>query len=98
MDRVAPICRRWKVARLEIFGSALRGDFDPARSDVDLLVTFEEGAMPSLLRAVRLEDELTEAIGRKVDLVVRRDIEESHNAIRRREILGTAREVYAASR
>jgi uncharacterized protein len=37
---IAELCRRFRVRRLDVFGSAARGgDFDPARSDVDLLVT-----------------------------------------------------------
>ena len=39
---IAELCRRFHVNRLEVFGSAARGsDFDPARSDVDLLVSYE---------------------------------------------------------
>jgi predicted nucleotidyltransferase len=39
---IADICRRFHVSRLDVFGSAARGsDFDPARSDVDLLVTYQ---------------------------------------------------------
>jgi predicted nucleotidyltransferase len=38
---LADICRRYGVARLEVFGSAARDDFDPARSDADFLVTFQ---------------------------------------------------------
>ena len=41
-DALAAICRRYGVARLEVFGSGARGtDFDAARSDADFLVTFE---------------------------------------------------------
>jgi predicted nucleotidyltransferase len=41
----ADLCRRFRVRRLDVFGSAARGDdFDPARSDVDLLVTYEPDA------------------------------------------------------
>ena len=40
-ETLAALCRRHGVARLDVFGSAARGvDFDPARSDVDLLVEF----------------------------------------------------------
>jgi len=38
------LCRRFRVRRLDVFGSAATGDgFDPARSDLDLLVAFEDG-------------------------------------------------------
>jgi predicted nucleotidyltransferase len=42
MAAVGELCRLYHVRRLDIFGSAVRADFDPARSDVDLLVTFDD--------------------------------------------------------
>ena len=39
-DRIAEHCRRLNVKRLEVFGSAARGDFDPEKSDIDFLVEF----------------------------------------------------------
>ncbi len=80
---------------LAVFGSALREDFD-ANSDVDLLVTFAPDADWSLLDHVKMQHELADLLGRSVDLVSRRAIESSHNPIRKREILGSARTVYAA--
>jgi hypothetical protein len=89
-DVLAQWCRRWKVSELAVFGSLLRQDFD-ATSDVDLLVTFEPEAAWSLFDHERMEQELTEAIGRKVDLVSRGGLERSANWIRRKAILDTAR-------
>jgi predicted nucleotidyltransferase len=40
LDAVRQLCRQYHVARLELFGSAARGEFDPARSDLDFLVDF----------------------------------------------------------
>ena len=40
LDELAELCRRYNVERLEVFGSAATGQFDPERSDVDLLVRF----------------------------------------------------------
>jgi uncharacterized protein len=40
-EQVADICRQYRVRRLALFGSALRSDFDPARSDLDFVVEFE---------------------------------------------------------
>ena len=89
-DVLASWCRRWKVRELAVFGSMLRPDFGSA-SDVDLLVTFEPDAAWSLLDHERMEQELTDAIGRKVDLVSRAGLEHSANWIRRRAILDSAR-------
>ena len=40
-SEIAALCRRFHVRRLDMFGSAARGDFDPARSDIDFLVEFQ---------------------------------------------------------
>ena len=66
LDRLAEICRRYRVRRLALFGSALRDDFGPD-SDVDLLVEFQPGARTGLA-FFAMQDELSEAIGRAVDL------------------------------
>lgn len=92
---LAAFCRRWRISKLELFGSALREDFGP-ESDFDLLVTYEPGAGWSLLDTVGIQRELAELLGRPVDLVSRRAVEASQNYLRRREILGSAREIYAA--
>ena len=88
-------CRRWKVAELSLFGSALRDDFRPD-SDIDLLVRFAPDAEWSLLDQAHMERELEQLLGRRVDLVSRAAIERSPNWIRRKEILETSRPIYAA--
>lgn len=86
------LCQRWKIARLELFGSA-RLDFAAAH-DVDLLVSFLSDAEWSLFDHAQIEQELSELLGRRVDLVSRRAIEASPNALRRSAILGSAVTVY----
>lgn len=63
---IAEFCRRHHVRRLAFFGSVLREDFRPD-SDVDVLVEFEQGARVGL-RFFAMEQELSELLGRKVDL------------------------------
>lgn len=63
---LADFCRRHKVRKLSVFGSALRDDFGPD-SDVDVLVEFEPGARVGL-NFFAMEMELSEILGRKVDL------------------------------
>ena len=60
-------CMDRGIRRLSLFGSAAREDFDPARSDVDLLVEYEAGRHPGLDH-FRVAEELSELFGRKVDL------------------------------
>ena len=60
-------CQAHAISRLRLFGSAVRGDFDPQRRDVDLLVEYEPGRHPGL-EHFRIAEELSELFGRKVDL------------------------------
>lgn len=95
-ERLSDFCRRWKIAELALFGSALRTDFRP-ESDLDMLVTFEAGAGWSLLDHVRMQDELAHLFGRNVDLVSRKGIERSRNYIRRKAILESTEVIYGAA-
>jgi predicted nucleotidyltransferase len=94
-EQLEEFCRRWKIAELDLFGSALREDFRPD-SDLDLLVSFTPDADWSLLDHVAMEEELSGILGRKVDLVSRRAIERSSNWIRRRAILESAEPYFVA--
>lgn len=93
--RLADACRRWKIAELDVFGSAARGEAGP-ESDVDLLVTFLPDAEWGLFDHAAIEDDLAEVFGRRVDLVTRRAVEQSGNARRKREILTSARPIYVS--
>ena len=66
------LCRRSHVRRLEVFGSAARGDdFDPLHSDVDFLVEFDRTRVtPTLSTFLELRDQLAALVGRPVDLVM----------------------------
>ena len=66
-EKLAEFCRRNGIRRLMFFGSVLRDDFGPD-SDVDVLVEFEEDARVGMIRLAGMEIELSEIIGRKVDL------------------------------
>ena len=90
---IAAFRERWGIAELALFGSVLRQDFGP-RSDIDILVSFEEEARPTLFDMSRMEEELKTIFGRHVDLVSRRGIEHSRNHLRRRAILASAEPVY----
>jgi predicted nucleotidyltransferase len=70
-DEIEELCHRFAVRRLEAFGSAVLGDFDPARSDVDFLVEFHKAAPIGHADAYfGLLEELQRVLGRSVDLVV----------------------------
>ncbi|MBM3330028.1 MAG: nucleotidyltransferase family protein [Calditrichaeota bacterium] len=94
-DRVEAYCRKWKIVELAFFGSVLRDDFRPD-SDVDVLVRFAEGSRWSLLDVVRAENELSEIVGRDVDLVERKAVEMNAHKTRNKHILGNMQEYYVA--
>lgn len=70
---IKALCRRYRVRRLSLFGSALREDFGP-QSDVDVLVEFELDAAVGFLTLNRMARELSEILGKPVDLVPRRGL------------------------
>jgi len=88
------ICRRRHVRRIELFGSATGPDFDPARSDLDFLVTFEEIPINSYADAYfGLLEDLQGLFQRNVDLVMESSIE---NPYFRQSVDATRILVYAA--
>jgi predicted nucleotidyltransferase len=92
--RIAAFCKRWKVVEFAVFGSALREDFS-VQSDIDALVSFGAHSDWGLFDHIQMSQELEELFGRKVDLVTRRALEQSRNALLRSEILGTAKVLYS---
>lgn len=90
VDQLREVCSRYGVAQLEVFGSVSRGDATPD-SDVDVLYELEPGARLGW-DIEKLADELSELLGRRVDLV-------SRNALHQRlrdEVLAEALLLYAA--
>ena len=82
-EALAALCRRHGVRRLDLFGSAATGGFDPARSDVDLLVELAELPPGDYADAYfGLLAGLEALFGRKVDLLTRAALVNPH--LRRR--------------
>ncbi len=89
---VKAFCERHHIARLALFGSAIRDDFD-ADSDVDVLVEFQPNHTPGL-NFVSMERELSELLhGRRVDLVTPKFL----NARIREQVLREAEPLYVAA-
>ena len=91
-DRLADICRRYQVVRLEAFGSFASAQATAA-SDLDILVTFEPDARIGL-EFVALQQELADLFGRAVDLLTRASVERSANKYFRRYALDHTRVLY----
>lgn len=89
--KLRDFCRRHGIARLSLFGSILREDFDND-SDIDLLVEFRPGQRVSLFDVGGMTMELKELLGRDVDLRTAEDLSEYF----RDQVVRTARPLYAA--
>ena len=88
------LCRRYLVRRLRLFGSAVSGEFDPQRSDLDFLVEFDVPArMNRFDQFFGFREELTTLLGRRVDLI---DWKAARNPYFRKQAESEAVELYAA--
>ena len=90
--RLEPYCREHGIIRLEIFGSAARGD-GRSGSDVDLIATFRK--IPGL-PYFSMEKEMGQLLGVPVDLLLAEDVEEMTNPYRKVTIQRDRRTIYAA--
>src|SRR4051794_15535403 len=90
-QRLADLCRRYRVQELSLFGSMARGDNRPD-SDIDILVVFQPNAKVGLIEYARLMSELSDLMGRKVDLVSKPGLK----PLIRDAVLQDARLLYAA--
>ena len=93
--RLLPFCEKYRIRRLELFGSAARGQGGPD-SDVDLLVTLDESLPASTGDLLEMAGEAEELVGAPVDFVLRPSLERSPNRFAREHILSTAVRVYGS--
>ena len=92
--QIEALCRTYRVKRLDVFGSAVREDFDPMRSDVDFLVEFEQDPELNTFHAyMGMRSELSRLLGRPVDLVMPTGVRNPYFA---EEIEATREPLYAA--
>ena len=91
----SPFCKKHRIRRLELFGSAARGQGGPD-SDVDLLVTLDESLPASTGDLREMAGEAEELVGAPVDFVLRPSLERSPNRFAREHILSTAVCVYGS--
>jgi predicted nucleotidyltransferase len=91
-DALALLCRRYRIRRLALFGSVLKGN-GRSDSDVDLLVEFEPGAAPGFIGLAGIEADLSALLGgRRVDLRTAQDLSPHF----REEVVRIAEVQYAA--
>lgn len=90
-ESLAELCRRYRVRELSLFGSMARGDNRPD-SDIDILVEFQPNSGIGLMEYAGLMFDLSDLMGRKVDLVSKKGLK----PLIRDEVLQEARLLYAA--
>jgi predicted nucleotidyltransferase len=90
-EKLADFCKRNNIRKLSVFGSFIRDGLQ-LQSDIDILVEFERGLTPGLFSIIKMEMELTELIGRKVDLRTAEDLSKYF----RDEVLQNAKLQYQA--
>ena len=89
-EQLAQFCETYHIRRISLYGSALRDDFSE-NSDIDILIDFEPGVKAGLLKMARMENELSDMLGRKVDLRTPGDLSRYF----RQEVLDSAEVEYA---
>ena len=89
IESITDFCQQNHIRKFAFFGSVLREDFTP-ESDIDILVEFEPGHIPGLIKLAGIEIELSEILGRKVDLRTKEDLSRYF----RDEVLASAMVVY----
>jgi hypothetical protein len=94
LEAIAALCREYGVLRLDAFGSAAKGTFDPETSDLDFVMTFEDRGLTGYAkRYLRFAEALEHLFSRPVDLIFEEAI---RNPYFRDEIEETRRRVYVA--
>jgi len=91
---ITALCERLQVRRLWVFGSALRGDFDASRSDIDILVDLGTDHPRPARQFHELREALEKAFGRPVDLT---SVDGVRNPLMRAELEATRQPIYVAA-
>lgn len=93
-EAIAVLCRQFGVLRLDSFGSAAKGSFDPETSDLDFVMTFADcGLTGDAKRYLRFAEALEALFARPVDVICEGSV---RNPYFREEIAETRRSVYVA--
>ncbi|ACK72285.1 DNA polymerase beta domain protein region [Gloeothece citriformis PCC 7424] len=92
-EQLGQLCQAWNIIELALFGSVLREDFN-SNSDIDILVSFAENARITFFDLDIIEAQLSQLFNRPVDLVTKKSILNTHNWIRRKNILENTKIIY----
>jgi uncharacterized protein len=89
IDEIVALCKQYPVRKLSLFGSVLREDFR-TDSDIDMLVEFQPEARVGYFTMGKLQVDLTELLGREVDLKTAEDLSQYF----RHEVIEKAQQIY----
>ncbi|MCL1927309.1 MAG: nucleotidyltransferase domain-containing protein [Treponema sp.] len=92
IDDIVSVCKKYQIIELSVFGSSIRDDFTQ-KSDVDILVSFDQNSKINLFDIMELEKEFSMTLNREVDVVEKESLK---NPIRKNKILSTREIIYAA--
>lgn len=92
-DAIITLCEQYGVERLSVFGSAARGTFNPATSDLDFVLEFTDYGPGVSARFINFADGLETLFGRRVDLVFETKL---NNTAFRTEVLSTMERIFDA--
>jgi len=89
---IISLAKKYQIKELSFFGSVLRDDFNE-KSDIDILVIFNENSDYSLFDLFEIKEEFEKLLGKEVDLVEKDGL---RNPYRRENILKNSKVIYAA--
>ena len=95
MNAIADLCCRWHIVKMSLFGSVMRDDFRPD-SDIDVLITFAPGTYWPWGGLFDIAQELSALLGRHVEVMTHRAVDESTNHIFRESVHASLETIYAA--
>ncbi|MCY3832661.1 MAG: nucleotidyltransferase domain-containing protein [Chloroflexi bacterium] len=90
IEKIREYCAGQPISKLSVFRSAVRDEMTP-ESDIDLLVDYSPGARVGYFELAQQEIDLSELIGRKVDLRTPNEL----SRLFRRDVVESARPIYA---
>lgn len=96
-DQLAAFCQRYQIEQLALFGSILRDDFR-SESDVDFLVTYASDKRWEPWGDLPEQREMEALLGRKVDWITRKSLEQASNPVFRNAVLGSVEVIYDTGR
>lgn len=95
-DKIKQICQKWDINEFSFFGSVNTNMFN-SESDIDILLSFNDGVVVGFFELSDLKDELEKMLGRSVDIITKRGLDRSKNLIRKKSIINSSKLIVTKS-